>query len=36
MVKEITQNQKPSKLEQFTLGFEFNETWADTRKKLKK
>lgn len=26
-------NQKPSKLAQFNLGFEFNETWADARKK---
>lgn len=24
---------KPSKLEQFNLGFEFNETWEDARKK---
>ena len=24
---------KPSKLEQFNLGFEFNETWAEARKK---
>jgi len=24
---------KPSKLEQFNLGFEFNETWDDARKK---
>ena len=24
---------KPSKLDQFTLGFEFNETWDDVRKK---
>lgn len=26
-------NQKQSKLAQFNLGFEFNETWADARKK---
>lgn len=26
-------HQKPSKLAQFNLGFEFNETWADARKK---
>lgn len=25
--------QKPSKLAQFNLGFEFNETWDDARKK---
>lgn len=24
---------KPSKLEKFNIGFEFNETWADARKK---
>lgn len=24
---------KPSKLEKFSIGFEFNETWADARKK---
>lgn len=24
---------KPSKLAQFNLGFEFNETWAEARKK---
>jgi hypothetical protein len=24
---------KPSKLEQFNLGFEYNETWAEARKK---
>jgi hypothetical protein len=24
---------KPSKLEQFNLGFELNETWNDARKK---
>lgn len=24
---------KPSKLEQFNLGFEFNESWAEARKK---
>jgi hypothetical protein len=33
-IKELTlTNQKPSKLERFTIGFEFNETWADARKK---
>ncbi|MES2876706.1 MAG: hypothetical protein V4678_04535 [Patescibacteria group bacterium] len=25
--------EKPSKLAQFNLGFEFNETWAEARKK---
>ena len=29
----IHTNTKPSKLAQFNLGFEFNETWADARKK---
>jgi hypothetical protein len=27
------QHQKPSKLAQFNLGFEFNETWVEARKK---
>lgn len=32
--KELTpKQQKPSKLEQFSLGFDFNETWAEARKK---
>jgi len=32
--KEITHKHvKPSKLEQFNIGFEFNETWAEARKK---
>lgn len=31
--QELTHNQKPSKLEQFNLGFEFNETWTEARKK---
>lgn len=32
--KDLThKHQKPSKLAQFNLGFEFNETWADARKK---
>lgn len=26
------QNQKPSKLDQFSLGFELNKTWAEARK----
>lgn len=26
-------HQKPSKLEKFSIGFEFNETWAEARKK---
>lgn len=36
MVKEVTKHQTPSKLEKFSIGFEFNESWADARKKLKK
>ena len=32
--KELARkHQKPSKLDQFSLGFEFNETWAEARKK---
>lgn len=32
--KELTQkHHKPSKLAQLNLGFEYNETWADARKK---
>lgn len=31
--KELNKHVKPSKLEQFNLGFEFNETWAEARKK---
>ncbi|HRJ06854.1 MAG TPA: hypothetical protein PK096_04495 [Candidatus Saccharibacteria bacterium] len=32
--KELTHKlDKPSKLQQFNLGFEFNETWEEARKK---
>lgn len=31
--KELThKHQKPSKLDQFSLGFELNKTWAEARK----
>jgi len=31
--KQLTpQHQKPSKLDQFSLGFELNKTWAEARK----
>lgn len=31
--KQLTlQDQKPSKLDQFNLGFELNKTWAEARK----
>ncbi len=33
VTKDETKNNKPSKLAQFQLGFEFNESWADARKK---
>lgn len=36
MANQEIKHQKPSKLEQFSLGFEFNETWQDARRKLKK
>lgn len=40
MAQKETNNQetqsKPSKLAQFRLDFEYNESWKDTRKKYKK
>lgn len=33
-IKELTHKpEKLSKLQQFNLGFEFNESWAEARKK---
>jgi len=31
--KDETKTSKPSKLEQFQLGFELNESWQDARKR---
>ena len=30
---QLTHHTKPSELAKFKIGFEFNETWADARKK---
>ena len=36
MANQDSKHLQPSKLDQFTLGFEFNETWVDARRKYKK
>lgn len=35
-VKHITQTRKPSELERFSLGFEYDMTIAEVRKQYKK